>query len=508
MNKYIQEAPDIRESSEWANYLNKIGWEIKKIDNANLFIRYIPIFNFKFIKVQHQRKLNIKKIEKFAKLNSSVVVIEPHNFDYDREEFIKNGFRVSKWHYAPSATIRIDLNKTKENVFASFSENAKRNIKKAQRNNLKVKIIEMKNQKNMDYFEEYFKLLKELRKQKGFYAPEYKESYKKMVAFKNNSVLLFAYERDKPIAVIWLATYGKMICYMQTGVTKNGYKLLANYLLVWEGIKWAIDKKINVFDFESIYDDRYPKEHKKWKGYTEFKRRFHGEEIYYPEAWIKIYSPVFKQIYFLSTLFSHKTNKIYYSKINKKIEVGKSYRNKTIFVDGIPQSGGELSYMWKKTIKSLKNEIKIKNVLVLGVGAGDAIKEIQKNYPRANITGIEVDEEMINIAKSEFELKDKNLNLLNIDAEKYMNKNKKRYDLIICDIFIGAKNPKNFREKMFINLLGRSLEKNGIILFNSHYDEKNSNELKELLNVFGKKFKQVDEVFKFRRNKLFLLRSL
>src|SRR3989344_4501057 len=100
-----------------------------------------------------------------------------------------------------------------------------------------------------------------------------------MQAFKNNSVLLFAYENNvdalDPIACLWLGYYKNVSSYLQTGITKRGYELLANYFLVLEAIKFSKKNKIEVFDFESIYDERYKNEHKDWIGYSEFKKRFH-----------------------------------------------------------------------------------------------------------------------------------------------------------------------------------------------------------------------------------------
>src|SRR5260370_39271191 len=112
-----------------------------------------------------------------------------------------------------------------------------------------------------------------------------------MNAFKDTSILLFAYEKggSDPIGAIWMAYYDNVISYFQTGITEKGYNLLANYLLVWEGLKLAKKLKLDVFDFETVYDPRYAKDHVRWKGYTEFKKRFHGTVVEYPPSWIKLY---------------------------------------------------------------------------------------------------------------------------------------------------------------------------------------------------------------------------
>ncbi len=147
-------------------------------------------------------------------------------------------------------------------------------------------------------------MMKHLGKKRGFYVPPYEEYRKKVEAFKETSFFLFAYHNNKPVAVVWYATFQEVLVYLQTGIVQKGYDLFANYLLVWEGLKIGQKLKRKVFDFETIYDDRYPKEHVKWKGYTEFKRRFHGIEVNYPPSYIKFYNPVIKFIYLISNLIT------------------------------------------------------------------------------------------------------------------------------------------------------------------------------------------------------------
>lgn len=308
MQKHIAQAVDCRQTKEWARYMERIGWQVEEVDGIYCFIRPMPIIKKSFIKIQHpQGTVPFKKIDVLAKkYNALQVLVEPHTDGYSEKLYKKHGYLIAKVHYAPSMTIKIDLKQTAEQLLKSFSENARRNIKKAQKNNLIVKQIFAKDDKNNEYFEQYFSLLMSLRKMKGFYAPGHEESVKKMEALRKNSVYVFAYEKgnDEPIAVIWLAYAKGVITYIQTGITKRGYDLLANYLLVWEGLKLAQQLKMNVFDFESVYDPRYKDSSKGWVGYSEFKKRFHGETIVYPPSWIKFYNKPFEFFYRFATAFS------------------------------------------------------------------------------------------------------------------------------------------------------------------------------------------------------------
>lgn len=291
---------DIRQSPEWGKYLSSIGWTVEKLSNNNqAFIRRLPILGNSIIKIQHpQNPLSFLEIEQLSKKHKALfTIIEPDRTNFNEEEFIKNGFRKSYMSLTHTLTIYIDLKPAEEKIFSSFSENARRNIKKAQKFNLEIKKIFLKNVKNDKDFKNFYDLFLNLRKIKKFYAPGYDEFYKKMQAFKNSSVLLFAYYQKKPIAAIWLGLLKDTAVYMNTGITVKGYELLANYLLVWEAIKLAKSLGLFVFDFEGLFDPRFPKERRSWIKFSEFKRKFHGSLIEYPSPFIKIYSKFYKLIY-------------------------------------------------------------------------------------------------------------------------------------------------------------------------------------------------------------------
>ena len=302
----VAHAIDSRQFPQWGKYLSGIGWTVEHINNTQIFIRKIPLLRRSLIKIQHPLEpIPYDEIEKLVKkYHAFSVIIEPHVTNFDQAEYKKHGYRPVKEFYAHSATIKIDVSQTTESLFKSFSENARRNIKKSQKHNITIKPIFLKDEIDDTQFKLYYQLMRNLIDMKKFYSPGYDEYEKKMNAFKDSSFLLFAYEGKTPIACVWYGYYKNVIVYLQTGITKRGYTLLANYLLVWEGMLLAQKMGIKVFDFESIYDVRYPKESRGWKKYTEFKKRFHGEIVEYPITQVKYYHPFFKFLGILSSIFS------------------------------------------------------------------------------------------------------------------------------------------------------------------------------------------------------------
>jgi lipid II:glycine glycyltransferase (peptidoglycan interpeptide bridge formation enzyme) len=300
---------DARETKQWANFLTRIGWITETVGKTNVFIKRMPFIGASAIKIQHQRgPFPFKQIEKIArKYKAFYVLVEPHIVGYNEKDFRKNGYQPSKEHFAHTATMKIDLTPSLEKIRSSFSESARRNIKKAQKNNLKTVCIAMKDipDKDETYLRQFHELSKHLAHMKKFYIPDYNEHVQKLKAFKKNVYLYFAYEEgsDSPIATVWYTYFNHVLAYFQTGITNRGYELGANYLLVWKGIELAKKRGAKVLDFEAVFDTRYPHEHPSRKGYTEFKSRFHPTLVQYPPTWHKFYSIPFKIIYSIGTIF-------------------------------------------------------------------------------------------------------------------------------------------------------------------------------------------------------------
>lgn len=296
---------DVRQSREWGGFLSRIGWKIYRIQGRQLFLKRIPLLGYSVIKIQKPANpLPFSEINRFAKYYRALfIVVEPHFHQHHEIMFQNNGFKKTRILLSHSSTIHIDLTQSANSLWKSFSENARRNIKKSQAQKLIIKKIVLHDQKDDADFRKFYQLFKELAEFRKFYNPGYGEFYKKMLAFKKSSYLLFAFEGEIPIAVIWLMGYRKNIVYSHTGITQRGYRLLANYLLVWEGLKLAKKLGYRVFDFEGIYDPRFPWEKKRWINFSEFKKRFHGKLVQYPQPMIKIYNGWFWIIYQISRIF-------------------------------------------------------------------------------------------------------------------------------------------------------------------------------------------------------------
>lgn len=109
------------------------------------------------------------------------------------------------------------------------------------------------------------------------------------------------------------------------------------------------------------------------------------------------------------------------------------------------------------------------NILVLGVAGGSVIKTLVEEVKfTGNITGVEIDPIVIEIANSYFRLNEiAGLKLVTDDAFEFVLRTTEKYDLIIIDIFQDTNMPNFLFEEFFINRINFLLNVNGFILFNT-----------------------------------------
>lgn len=262
---------DIRQTVQYANYLSKIGWRVEREREINYFIKKLPIVG-SIMKIQRPEEIHINKIRELAKKYRAFQVIVEPKTDFDAKFILSLDFKLSKSPYLPTNTLQIDLTQTKEKIFKVFKKDAKSAIKKGGN----LKITDYKD--NLDKFRNAWKKSVGLKR----YVPPLDHLVSLEKSFKENS--LFLMTRNESAGAIFLS--GDNIgYYWQAFTNPEGREKLEQYKIVWEGILWAKKKGVKVFDFEGIYDERFP--NKSWLGFTHFKKSFGGYEVVYPGTYIK-----------------------------------------------------------------------------------------------------------------------------------------------------------------------------------------------------------------------------
>lgn len=264
---------DIHQSPTYANYMRAIGWTVESIGGVNAFIKKIP-FVGAVIKIQRPDKIpseqSLQKLKE--KYHAKRITIEP-SLDYEPRTM---NYELLSDPYLPTKTIHIDLRPTEEKIFKRFTEAKRRAVRRAEKN----KIIVTQSTNIQDFIH-----LK--NKSAGLLGFLTTTTVKPLFEIfnPNHVAILCAYKENNknPISTVLLLFYERTAYYWQAAASSEGKKLAAPTLLVWEALKLAKSKKCTLFDFEGIFDPRYPNLNKNWSGFTKFKQGFGGVEVEYPK---------------------------------------------------------------------------------------------------------------------------------------------------------------------------------------------------------------------------------
>lgn len=109
------------------------------------------------------------------------------------------------------------------------------------------------------------------------------------------------------------------------------------------------------------------------------------------------------------------------------------------------------------------------DVLILGFGLGSIPLILQNTYDiKANYTGIEIDENVIDLFETYNADKiTSNLQLICADAEVFTITSQEKYKLICSDIFLDNTTPSLFWEVEYLENLSNLLNKGGAVIINT-----------------------------------------
>lgn len=108
-----------------------------------------------------------------------------------------------------------------------------------------------------------------------------------------------------------------------------------------------------------------------------------------------------------------------------------------------------------------------KKMLLIGLGGGSIPKKLNKEFPTLEIDAVELDPEVIKMAKDHFNVKEgKNLRLHAQDGRLFLTRTQNQYDIILLDAYFTDAMPFHLATKQFFELAQRKLTPNGIVVAN------------------------------------------
>lgn len=181
------------------------------------------------------------------------------------------------------------------------------------------------------------------------------------------------------------------------------------------------------------------------------------------------------------------------SPINGEIIVKEQLGQYSLYIAGIPQSGGIVREIWKKGVSALPDFKPVPSVLLLGLGGGSVVHLVKKRWPNAKILSVELDPHVVVISRTYFGLDEvSGIKIVTGDAFKVVHDKKGgvekgKFDLVLIDIYLGQELPGFVQQEEFINELKSLLTDRGVLVFNHLLDKKG----RETISSFEEKLKKV-----------------
>jgi len=264
---------DLRQSKPYATHMRNLGWQVEKNDGACCYLRKFPLLGY-FCKIQRPPKLTQNLIDTIErKYHPFHFIIEPDiNTDYS---FLitRYGFRQSKSTYLPSCTLIQDLTQSEYALYKSFTKDTRRLLRITQNQ-------EISETNDISLFHHTFK--------NAVNRSRYVPSIKNLMSLQNTfgKKSLFLLTRNHTAGAVFLRTMSTGY-YWLAFTNQEGRRNKSQYQVLWQGLEWAKKEGCQNFDFEGIYDERFPV--KSWLGFTHFKKSFGGKEVKYPGTFSRIY---------------------------------------------------------------------------------------------------------------------------------------------------------------------------------------------------------------------------
>src|SRR5262245_6407402 len=108
-----------------------------------------------------------------------------------------------------------------------------------------------------------------------------------------------------------------------------------------------------------------------------------------------------------------------------------------------------------------------KKMLLIGLGGGSIPKKLNKEFPNLEIDAVEIDPEVIKIAKDHFNVKEgKQLRLPAQDGRLFPHRPQNQNDIIMLDAYFTDAMPFHLATRQFFELAQKKLTPNGIVVAN------------------------------------------
>jgi lipid II:glycine glycyltransferase (peptidoglycan interpeptide bridge formation enzyme) len=206
----------------------------------------------------------------FARLESEVL-----DDDVDGGQLAKSGLIRANRDPGSKSTVVINLDRSEDELLASFNQSARRNIRKAQAGGVVVAPAEPTEANLATMYE--LMAATEARARYGLRPKAYFFDYWRAQAAAGQAQLLFASVDGEVLAGIFVTYLGKRAWYKDGGSFDKRRDLSATYVMQWEVMRWLMARGITSYDLVGVPNRDQVGQGDARDGLYEFKSKFNPE---------------------------------------------------------------------------------------------------------------------------------------------------------------------------------------------------------------------------------------
>ncbi len=289
----------IQQALVWGEFQESLGWKVFRIGVeeggeliafTQVFERQLPL-GLKSLQISRGPlgdpaafELILEEVEKLGKQRGVVFA----RFDFQKDlEANSPDLRKAKEENFPQTTLVLDLTQSEEELLKNMKQKGRYNIRVATKHG-----VEIQEEKDVA---EFYQILKKTTSRDGFSA--HPESYyqKFLQQLGKNTKLLIARKDGKAIAGIILTFAGDTATYYYGASDHEFRQYMAPYLLQFEAMKIAKAAGYRFYDFLGIAPEDSKNHH--LAGVSNFKRKFGGEIVQYPQPKELVLKPFIHKLF-------------------------------------------------------------------------------------------------------------------------------------------------------------------------------------------------------------------
>jgi len=210
------------------------------------------------------------------------------------------GFRPSPQPIQPRRTIVVDLQPEPDQILQRMKQKTRYNIRLAARKGVTVR------PGGEGDLPAFYRMMEATAARDGFaiHSPAYYERAHRLFIPPGSGCLLLAEREGQLLGGVVVFAFGDTACYMYGASSDEGREWMPNYLLQWEGMRWARERGCRRYDLwgvpdeeEAVLEAQFTDRHDGLWGVYRFKRGFGGRLVRTSGAWDLVYAPLRYRLY-------------------------------------------------------------------------------------------------------------------------------------------------------------------------------------------------------------------